>query len=250
MYADARLAVDHGLAVAAAALVLPAGGVFAGRSAAWLYGIAQAGAEDPVDVLVPLRTSWWAPPGLSVHVGADGTDDVTVLGRRPVTVPARTGVDIARWYAAPAAVPLIDAMLAVRLVSPAVLRTQLTLASGQGKTRASATLALCDHRAESPPESVLRVLLAMAGLPDAVPQYEVRHAGRFVARVDLAWPAAKVAVEYDGAWHGAPGQLGRDRRRLNALIAAGWTVIHVTATDMHDLSAVVGQVRATLELAA
>ncbi|WP_222263215.1 endonuclease domain-containing protein [Modestobacter marinus] len=82
-------------------------------------------------------------------------------------------------------------------------------------------MALADGRAESPPESRLRVLLTMAGLPP-VPQWSVRRAdGVFIARVDLAYPAVRLAVEYDGAWHGEPGQLGRDRRRLNALVAAG-----------------------------
>jgi very-short-patch-repair endonuclease len=53
---------------------------------------------------------------------------------------------------------------------------------------------------------------------------------------------SRIAIEYDGAWHGAPGQLARDRRRLNELVAAGWTVLHVTATDLHDPRALVEKV--------
>ncbi len=57
-------------------------------------------------------------------------------------------------------------------------------------------------------------MLALAGLV-AVPQHTVRGlGGRFVARVDLAFPEQRVAIEYDGARHGEPGQLARDRRRL------------------------------------
>jgi very-short-patch-repair endonuclease len=68
-----------------------------------------------------------------------------------------------------------------------------------------------------------------------VPQFVVRDGqGRFVGRVDLAFPDQRVAVEYDGAWHAGPGQLARDRRRLNALVAAGWRVVHLTAADLHD----------------
>ena len=55
-----------------------------------------------------------------------------------------------------------------------------------------------------------------------------------------------MAIEYDGAWHGRPGQLARDRRRLNALVAAGWTVLHVTAADLHEPGEVVRAVRALL----
>ena len=43
-----------------------------------------------------------------------------------------------------------------------------------------------------------------------------------------------MAVEYDGAWHGEPGRLTRDRRRLDALVVAGWTVLHVTAADLRQ----------------
>ena len=44
-----------------------------------------------------------------------------------------------------------------------------------------------------------------------VAQYVVRHDGRFVARTDFAWPEHRLALEYDGLWHGEPGQFQRDR---------------------------------------
>ncbi len=250
IYADASLPVDHGLVIAGAAVTLPASALIAGRSAAWLYSVDQALPDDPVDVLVPCRVSWRTPAGVSVHRQAIPPSDVATLGRRRLTTPARTCVDIARWYETLVAVPLIDAMLATQLVHAADLRTQLAHARGHHLNRARTTLALCDPRAESPPESVLRVRLVLAGVPAPVPQYEVRHQGTFVARVDLGWPASRVAVEYDGVWHGGPAQLARDRRRLNALVAAGWTVIHVTATDLGNLDRVIGQLTAALRKAA
>jgi very-short-patch-repair endonuclease len=50
----------------------------------------------------------------------------------------------------------------------------------------------------------------------------------------VAWPELRLALEYDGEWHAEPGQFGRDRRRLNRLTAAGWTVVFVTAAGLHD----------------
>jgi hypothetical protein len=121
------------------------------------------------------------------------------------------------------------------------------LVGGRGARNARQTIGLADPRAESPPESRLRVILALAGLP-AVPQHTVRDRdGAFAARVDLAFPDQRVAVEYDGAGHAAPGQLTKDRRRLNRLVAAGWTVIHVTAADLHGAETLVARVRALLE---
>jgi very-short-patch-repair endonuclease len=71
--------------------------------------------------------------------------------------------------------------------------------------------------------------------------------GGFVAGVDFAWPDAKVAVEYEGRWHGQPQQVARDRRRLNELAAAGWTVVFVTSSDLHDPVALIARIAAALE---
>jgi very-short-patch-repair endonuclease len=125
----------------------------------------------------------------------------------------------------------------------AELREVAAALSGRGARRARQAVGLADPRAESQPESRLRVGLALAGLRP-VGQYVVKaEDGRFIARVDLAFPEAKIAIEYDGAWHATAAQLRKDRRRLNALVAAGWRVLHVTAADMCDLPRVVQSVR-------
>jgi very-short-patch-repair endonuclease len=75
----------------------------------------------------------------------------------------------------------------------------------------------------------------------------VRDGTGFVARVDFAWPEAKVAVEYEGRWHGeSPQQVAADRRRLNRLTAAGWTVVFVTAADLHRPDEVIRRIAAAL----
>ncbi|HWB35617.1 MAG TPA: hypothetical protein VHA75_06290, partial [Rugosimonospora sp.] len=113
-----------------------------------------------------------------------------------------------------------------------------------GWRRAARALRLADPRAESPPESRVRLWLVLGGLPPPVPQYEVLDGGAFVARVDLAWPALRLALEYDGHWHSDLGQLTRDRRRVRALAALGWYVYPVTAADLRDPAGLVAGVRA------
>ena len=103
---------------------------------------------------------------------------------------------------------------------------------------------LADGLAESPQETRLRLLLRRGGLPAPEAQYRVFDAEGFVARVDLAYPDLRLAVEYDGAWHGAPGELARDRRRLNRLTAAGWRVVFVTAEDLHRPQELLGRIAA------
>ncbi|MGY1673243.1 DUF559 domain-containing protein [Geodermatophilus sp. SYSU D00710] len=129
---------------------------------------------------------------------------------------------------------------------PELRRSLDTPPSPRGAQPARRAVELADPRAGSLPESRVRVLLALAGL-SAVPQYTVRDpGGAFVARVDLALPEHRLAVEYDGAWHGEPGQLARDRRRLTRLTAAGWRVAFVTAADLREPDAVVARVAAAL----
>jgi very-short-patch-repair endonuclease len=108
--------------------------------------------------------------------------------------------------------------------------------AGRGGRRFERVLSLVDARAESPQESRLRVRLTLAGLRPPVVQHDIYDPdGRFVARVDLAWPQQKVAVEYDGVWHvGSAAQIHADRRRVSALASRGWTVLFVTSARLRD----------------
>jgi hypothetical protein len=68
VYADADLPVDHRVLVSAVGLSLPAGGGFAGRSAAVLWGVQDvATTADPVDVVLPSGRRWNAGSGVRVR---------------------------------------------------------------------------------------------------------------------------------------------------------------------------------------
>jgi very-short-patch-repair endonuclease len=92
----------------------------------------------------------------------------------------------------------------------------------------------------------LRLIVVRSGLSAPVPQFPVRVDGRFVARVDLAWPEHRVAVEDDGLWHAEPGQFARDRQRLDRLQAAGWRIVFVTAEDLHRPGELVARIARAL----
>ena len=72
------------------------------------------------------------------------------------------------------------------------------------------------------------------------------------ARVDLAVPELRLAIEHDGrAVHEQPGVFRDDRRRQNALVAAGWTVLRFTAADLRwGAAPAVAQVLALVRAAA
>ena len=132
------------------------------------------------------------------------------MGRYVCTVPIRTALDIARFEPVPESVVALDVMLARGLVSAGDLaETVEALPPGRGTRRARVAVELSDGRAESPPETRLRVLLRSAGLTPQ-PQFVVRdRGGRTIARVDLAFPEQRVAIEYDGVWHADPASSRR-----------------------------------------
>jgi very-short-patch-repair endonuclease len=86
---------------------------------------------------------------------------------------------------------------------------------------------------ESPMETKLKQLLRRRGLPMPQFQYEIWHNGRFVARVDAAYPDLKIAIEYDSYEHHT-GKLAitRDNDRRNRLRRIRWQCITFTAADI------------------
>ncbi|GAA2647270.1 DUF559 domain-containing protein [Paractinoplanes durhamensis] len=245
VFADARLPRDHELACRGALARLPQAVVIAGPSAAFLHGIKHAaGYEDDIHVITPPTKRVGAQRRLRVHHLDLQRDEMT--GR--VTSPGRTAWDVAAWLDPPVAVPIIDAMLSNGLITTAEFARQIDRHEGlRGWRRAAQVSRLVDGAAQSPAESRLRTRLMMAGIPRPVTQCPVRISRSLVLHPDLGWPEWQVAVEYDGQWHDAPGQMHRDRQRLNHLTAAGWAVLHVTSHQMHhEFSRVVGELRTTL----
>ncbi|HEX2850087.1 MAG TPA: DUF559 domain-containing protein [Acidimicrobiales bacterium] len=109
-------------------------------------------------------------------------------------------------------------------------------AGRRGSRRIRRVLDLRGRQVE-PTESLLETLAVqlartVPGLPPPVRQYEVRDAdGRFVARVDLAWPELGLFVELDGQHH--KDQPVYDARRESAVVAVtGWLCARFTWTEV------------------
>ncbi|MFF5173117.1 endonuclease domain-containing protein [Micromonospora sp. NPDC000089] len=165
-----------------------------------------------------------------------------------VTAVPRTCWDLARWLDVVEAVTIIDGLLARRMVDVPTLREYALARAGQRGWRSLLrAVDLADAGAESPQESRTRVRLVLAGLPRPQTQWVVANGARFVARLDLAWPEFRVAVEYDGLWHDDPEQFHRDRRRLNQLLGGDWIVLHVTGKRLReDFDGFLAEVRGAL----
>src|SRR4051794_2783624 len=138
-------------------------------------------------------------------------------------------------------------MAAAEVLTPGVVRSLGAQAPGRWRARRGLlALSLGDGRARSPAESWVRVACHLAGLPAPVPQFVVTDHGRWLAQVDLAWPEAKLVVEYEGAYHFEGTQIAKDDSRYARLIAAGWRVIRLSSADLRDMDAVVARIKAAL----
>jgi hypothetical protein len=249
VYADARLERDHELACRAALARLPPGTLLAGPSAAFMHDIPHtAGFDDEVHVITPTTVRIGAQRRLRVHHTDLRPGETSTDPGLPKTSGTRTAWDVATWLRQEVAVSVVDSLLAGGHTTEAALAHLVRQKQGQrGWRSASQVFDLADGGAQAPTESILRVRLVHAGLPRPTTQCPVKTTSGLILHPDLGWNQWKVAVEYDGRWHSDPDQLQRDRKRLNLLVGAGWTVLHVTSRRLHhDMGAVVHEVRSAL----
>ena len=238
---------DHVLACRAAALVVPPGTRLTGRSLATVRGVPLAGARDPVEVVVPhgveLRHA-----GIAVRRASRGPLGDQRWEGILVAHPHRMAFDLCARHDTATATAHLDAVVRAGLVDADRFAAWLLQRRDDDVRAARRASLLVDGRAESLPESRLRVVLVTAGI-DVEVQHRVTRDGRTVARLDLAVRGLRLGIDYDGAWHALREQLQRDRQRLNDLQAEGWVVVHVTAAMLRDPASVVAAVRQAMLIA-
>ena len=170
------------------------------RSAALLYGLPVLGGLPPVpEVTVP-------PLGNVTMVSAHGhratllPRDTTLVGDTCVTTVARTLVDLARHRPMFTGVAAMDAALHLGLVTTGEVESVLLSCWNWPRiARAQRAWGLADARAESPLESVSRLVIGWLGLPAPASQVRIfDRRGLFVARCDFYWDEFGVFGEADG----------------------------------------------------
>ncbi|GAB2459944.1 hypothetical protein GCM10027265_06370 [Jatrophihabitans fulvus] len=215
----------HAVRAAAAALRRP-GHVVSGNSAAILAGL------PTLDVPETAEITDADPDGLGRRAGAHlfgasiTAQDVTRWWGVPVTIPERTVVDLAR-HSRRAGIVAADAALRAGLVTAAELDRVLEDARGwPGVRTAREIVALADARAESPLESIVRLLMHDDGMPRPEPQHRI--AGY---RVDLALLDQRVVVEADGRVKYTGDAGWREKERQEAVARQGWRVERMMWSD-------------------
>lgn len=227
----ARPPTDPAQSVRAVLAVLPAGAVLSHDTAARLLGL-------------PLPTPW--SPDEPVHVthpsaqisrrgvvGHRASRPVTTALGLPVTTAEATWRDLAASLPPDDVVAVADAALHLRLVTLASLG-EAAATSARGALQARAALALARPGAESPKETLTRLVLVRGGLPEPeLNQWVTDPGGLVIGRVDMLWRAQRVVVEYEGDQHRTDrDQWRRDITRFRRLADAGYHALRVTAADL------------------
>jgi very-short-patch-repair endonuclease len=226
IFVPAELDVDLELLSRAAALLVEPDGVVSGYSAAELHDASCAPPHAPAEVTV--RRYRRPVPQLLVHRDSLDPQEVTIAGGLTVATRTRAAYDLVRRLPLTEGVVALDALAHKHLFRPddiRAIRSRHLGATGSG--RIEPALALMDCRADSPMESRIRVALTLGGIPPHI-QHPVRVGGRNFL-LDMAYPEAMLAVEFDGEHHRDAAQARRDLEREAALTAAGWKIIRFSA---------------------
>ncbi len=239
VYAPADLDDTPDLRARAVALVLRDHMVLADRTAAWLHGIDRyrpadlRGGPPPLDIVSIDRARATRRRDTFGGNRALEPADLCVIEGVRVTTPVRTAADLACRFGRRDALAVLDAFMRVCGVSRAELDALLPRFQGRrGVVQLRELVPLATPLSESPGESWVRIDIHDAGLPAPEPQFPVLVNGIERFRLDLAYPAWKIVVEYDGVeHHTSPGDRARDGARRDWLRRHGWIVIVVTKDD-------------------
>ena len=212
----------------------------------WSDGVAShrtAAALWNLDGVVPICLEITTPrrvrsQQIKVYRGRLPAEHVTKIGRTPVTTVPRTLFDLGSVADTATVEAAVTDALRRKRTTLTRLRSCLDEAGGKGRPGASVLRSILETIGMQPVESVLELLLRLLrrhGLPEPVCQFDIRKGSTLVARVDVAYPELRLAIEADGfRFHSGPGSWERDLARRNELTALGWHVIHVTWADLNE----------------
>lgn len=220
--------------------------VASGRTAARLWQLPLIDDDDPAtgaqEHLLDDVAVWRHLPTLAYDGRTVRRHDVRLgppdLVQRPsglwTTSLQRTLVDCAGLLSTEAVVCALDHALhrgSITAVELAGAVDRRAWCAGAVALRAATSLA--DARAESPAETLARLLLHPV-LPRLEPQHRLRDdGGRVVARFDLGDERLRLAVEADGkAGHAGARMAAKDQRRDRSSEAKGWRTVRLVWWDL------------------
>lgn len=233
MVVDSRVPDTVVVRARAALLVSPEGGVVSHWTAARLWGgVVPDNEWTHVSFMRDVR---FRLGGVKPHRFRHRLDIKKRHGL-PVTSPCQTFCHLARHLGLVDLVALGDRLVRKGRCSPSELVHYADAWPGQCREEAMRAAGLVRARVDSVPETALRLLMVLAGLPE--PEVDIRihdAAGELRYRIDLGFEGVRLAIEYDGRWHDTDEQREHDEARRAALSTDdGWTFVIVHAEDLFE----------------
>jgi hypothetical protein len=196
----------------------------------------------PVSVATPRNLRAPRGAGLVVHCHWQLLrEDVRRAQGLEVTSVPRTLIDLAAILSPARLERTVDDALVQRLTTAEVTLERLGSMQQRGRHGLKQLRALLERRTadfagDSALEAELLRLMRRAGLPTGIPQFDVTDSkARHVARLDFAYPCARLAVQVEGyRWHAGRRKFADDLEARNRLQDLGWRVIHVTWEDLRN----------------
>ncbi len=254
-----RELADYGMCIAAAAVARPQC-LVVGRSAAWVYGLAEVTRwrrkkereEVELGHTESPRQERTEVAGRAVMHRMVSTDVVRRsralswgYGEIKVCGVAEACAQLARWHGIEQAVVAAEDALHRGLINMDEVKGAFARRA-HGAPRAKEALNLITRWSESPRESELKVLMKLAGLRAPYQQVSIFRAdGKFLGRVDFMF-ANGVVVEYDGESKHREADLDyagdyqgeesirAERQRERLILNEGFTVVRVDKSSFRD----------------
>ena len=215
-----------------AALLAPRGGVVSHQTAARFWG---GLVPDDTEVHLAYRRDVRQSRvhGIRLHRFRSDIADVQRYGLR-TTTPEQTFLHLTRDLTFLDLVALGDQLVKPgRWTSPALIRAFAETSEGQGRAMARSAAGFLREGVDSVPESKLRMLFVLGGLPEPVVNHVIWDGPDLLHRIELAFPEQRLAFEYDGRWHRTKEQVEHDRvRRAGLSEHRGWSFELVDSDDL------------------
>lgn len=223
---------------------------YVGRTAVRLWRLPHPKtwtAEEPIHVAVPLdrtppKTAGVKGKRLSTHRANSWS-----FGKVKVVDPIAAAFSCADEFTIAEMVTLLDALITPSNEYPGLRHGRPIYTLDDIRARLDSWHPFSGHQiirsaleqarvgVDSPKETETRLLIMAAGLPEPVVQHEVYDHQRLIARLDLAYPGLKIAIEYEGDGHRtSKQQWRRDIERQRELEDRGWIIIRLTQLDLDN----------------
>lgn len=203
------------------------------HSALALHGIPFFGVDERVHVVRTDRRRSSSDALVSSHAAISPRWVESVDGIRAVK-PMRAAFQVAALFGVESGVVSVDGCLQAGASDNDLIDAATAGGYGRGALTVRVVKEFADGRAESAGESRARWIFSLLGLPEPVPQAEIRNAeGEFVGRVDFLFREQRTVVEFDGlAKYAERSDLVREKAREDALRALGYSVVRITWADL------------------